>query len=157
MEPVPPPQLHPLDYGGSADRHAGARERRFRARAVVGICCAALMAGVYGVLLLRDAPSGDELPFVIVIAIMGALPAAFLLAGCVGTFFPAPWARLTILFGCYALVGGSIIQALAYLPALSVVSELAIVGMAAVVAQLGLAAYYLYVFHDEVAIDFYGG
>jgi hypothetical protein len=46
---------------------------------------------------------------------------------------------------------------MAYLAAASLFGAFVAWGAGVVVVQLGWAAGYLYVFHDEAAMDFYGG
>ena len=157
MEPTPPPQPHPLDYGGLADRHSSARQRRLRGWAVVGLCWGAAMLAFYGLLFVNWPLVEDELPFGIVIAAAALLPTILLLAGCLGTFAPARWARLSILLAAYGIVGGSIVQTMAYLAAASLFGGFAYWGIFAVILQLGLAAAFLYTFHDDAAIDFFRG
>jgi hypothetical protein len=156
VEPTPPPPPHPLDYGGLADRAADARQRRFRGWAVVGVCWAAAMLAFYG-LTWQWSWRDNEMPFAIVIAGAGLLPMLLLVAGCAGTFVPARWARLCVLLGGYGVVGGSIVQMMAYLAAGSMFGGFAYWGVLAVVVQLTMAAGFLYVFHDEGAEDFFRG
>jgi hypothetical protein len=159
VENVPPTQHpYPLDYGGQADRRVNALQRRFRRWAVIGMAWGGTGIVLYGLFLrVGFARWEEELPFGIVIAGLGALPALFLIPGGVGTFFPAPWARMSMLLGGYATLGASIIQMMAYLATGTLLGGLAYVGMVVVVVQLCLAGFLLYVFHDEAAEAFYGG
>lgn len=158
METTPSPQPpHPLDYGGLADRAADARQRRFRTWAIVGVCWAAAMLAFYGLLPLRWQWGEDEMPFGIVIAAAGLIPTVFLLAGCLGTFVPARWVRVCFLLAGYGVVGGSIIQMMAYLAAASLFGGFAYWGVLAIVVQLVLATAFLYTFMDDPAVDYFRG
>jgi hypothetical protein len=158
VESDPQSQPVPLDYGGAADRHASARRARYRKWSIIGAFGALGMLAFYAavVAFARERWEG-ELPYAVVIAGAGMLPAVFMLAGCVGTWFPAPWARLAILIGGYGVVGGSIVQMMAYLAAVSLFGEFAAWGAGVVVAQLAWASGFLYTFHDEEAMEFFGG
>ena len=158
MESDPSSQPPLLDYGGTADRHASARRTRFRKWSVIGACGAVAMIAFYGaVVMFARGHWEGELPYAVVVAGAGILPAVFLLAGCLGTWFPAPWARLAMLFGGYGIVGGSIIQMMAYLAAGSLFGAFVVWGAGVVVAQLCWGAGTLYVFHDDAAMEFFGG
>jgi hypothetical protein len=158
VENLPPTHPHPLEYGGLTDRRVSAARRRFRRWAIAAMAWGGVSIVLYGLLLrVGFGRWEEELPFGILIAGLGVLPALFLIPGGVGTFFPAPWARLAMLLGGYSSLGASIIQMMAFLATGALLGGLAYVGMIVVVAQLCLAGFGLYVFHDEAAEAFYGG